>query len=123
MGKRVLVVEDDRNVRDYLAAAIESSLSDVEVLVASNGREAAERVAAAPVELVLTDLNMPEMNGIELVRALRTSHPAVRVVLMSGASADWLADLRREGLDELPLLTKPVSVSHLVGLVSALLGD
>jgi hypothetical protein len=40
---------------------------------------------------------------------------------MSGASADWVADLAREGLDELPLLTKPVSVAQLIGLVTSLL--
>ena len=121
MGKRILVVEDDRNVREYLAAALESAAKDLEVVVASNGREAAEQIDADGIDLVLTDLNMPEMNGVELVRRLRALHPRIPVILMSGASADWLADLASEGLDELPLLTKPVSVSQLLGLVATLL--
>jgi len=123
MAKRVLVVEDDAYVRDYLSAALETSGQGLEVSTAPNGREAAERLAAGGTDLVLTDLNMPEMNGVELVRHLRANHPTVQVVLMSGASADWLPELVREGLDDLPLLTKPVSVSQLLELIGRILGQ
>jgi CheY-like chemotaxis protein len=122
MAKRVLVVEDDAYVRDYLSAALETAGAGFEVVVASNGREAAERLVSGGADLVLTDLNMPEMNGVELVRHLRADHPEVQIVLMSGASADWLPELVREGLDDLPLLTKPVSVAQLLELVDRLLG-
>ena len=121
MAKRVLVVEDDAYVRDYLSAALETAGQGLEVVAVSNGREAAERLADGGTDLVLTDLNMPEMNGVELVRHLRADHPAVQVVLMSGASADWLPELVREGFDDLPLLTKPVSVSQLLELVGRIL--
>ena len=123
MAKRVLVVEDDAYVRDYLSAALETSGQGLEVSTAPNGREAAERLAAGGTDLVLTDINMPEMNGVELVRHLRANHPTVQVVLMSGASADWLPELVREGLDDLPLLTKPVSVSQLLELIGRILGQ
>ena len=123
MAKRVLVVEDDAYVRDYLSAALETSGQGLEVSTAPNGREAAERLAAGGTDLVLTDLNMPEMNGVELVRHLRANHPTVQVVLMSGASADWLPELVRESLDDLPLLTKPVSVSQLLELIGRILGQ
>jgi CheY-like chemotaxis protein len=123
MAKRVLVVEDDAYVRDYLSAALETAGQGLEVVAASNGREAAERLADGGTDLVLTDLNMPEMNGVELVRHLRADHPTVQVVLMSGASADWLPELVREGFDDLPLLTKPVSVSQLLELVGRILGS
>lgn len=122
MGKRVLVVEDDRNVRDYLAAALESAGRELEIVAASNGREASERLSAAEFDLLLTDLNMPEVNGIELVRVVRSSFPNLPIVLMSGASSEWRPDLAREGIDDLPLLTKPVSVSQLVELVTGILG-
>jgi len=123
MAKRVLVVEDDAYVRDYLSAALETAGAGLEVVAASNGREAAVLLASGGADLVLTDLNMPEMNGVELVRHLRADYPAVQVVLMSGASADWLPELVREGLDDLPLLTKPVSVVQLLELVGRLLGQ
>jgi CheY-like chemotaxis protein len=123
MAKRVLVVEDDAYVRDYLSAALETAGSGYQVVPAANGREAAARLADGGADLVLTDLNMPEMNGVELVRHLRADHPTVRIVLMSGASADWLPELVREGLEDLPLLTKPVSVSQLIDLVGRLLGQ
>ena len=117
MAKRVLVVEDDAYVRDYLAAAL-GTLEELHVLTASNGHEAIQRLAEGGADLVLTDLNMPEMNGVELVRHLRAEYSNVQIVLMSGASADWLPELVREGLDDLPLLTKPVSVSQLIELVT-----
>jgi CheY-like chemotaxis protein len=122
MGKRVLVVEDDRHVRDYLAAALESSGHEIEIVAVANGREAAEQLVALQIDLVLTDLNMPEVNGVELVRSMRALHPAIPVVLMSGASADWMPELMQEGFDELPMLTKPVSVSQLIELVTGILG-
>lgn len=123
MAKRVLVVEDDAYVRDYLSAALATAGQDLEVVAASNGREATERLASFGADLVLTDLNMPEMNGVELVRHLRADHPTTQVVLMSGASADWLPELVREGFDDLPLLTKPVSVAQLLELIGRLLGQ
>lgn len=121
MAKRVLVVEDDGYVRDYLSAALELAERGLQVVSAANGREAAERLADGGADLVLTDLNMPEMNGVELVKLVQANYPGVHVVLMSGASADWTPELVREGLDDLPLLTKPVSVSQLLELVNRLL--
>lgn len=122
MAKRVLLVEDDRHVRDYVAAALESSEGELEVVATANGREALVRIGAVEFDLILTDLNMPEMNGVELVRAVRERFPALPIVLMSGASAEWQPELIREGFDDLPLLTKPVSVSQLVELVTGILG-
>lgn len=122
MGKRVLVVEDDTHVRAYIAAALESSGGELEVVATSNGREASEKLALTEIDLLLTDLNMPEMNGVELVRIVRLRFPALPIVLMSGASAEWRPQLEREGFDDLPMLTKPVSVSQLVELVTGILG-
>lgn len=122
MGKRILVVEDDRQVRDFVAAALESARRAFEIVKASNGREASERLVAGKFDLVLTDLNMPVVNGIELVREIRTRYPDLPIVLMSGASAEWRSELEREGFDDLPLLMKPVSVAQLVEVVTGVLG-
>jgi CheY-like chemotaxis protein len=121
MKKSVLVVEDDASVRDYLSAALETVGRSLRVRSAANGREASDLLAREGADLVLTDLNMPEMNGVDLVRHVRVAYPGVLLILMSGASGDWQSQLQREGLDELPLLTKPVSVSQLVELVHSLL--
>ena len=122
MGKRVLVVEDDRHVREYVAEALGSSGRDLEIVAKTNGREAADELASGRFDLLLTDLNMPEVDGVELVRRTRQLYPGIPIVLMSGASADWLPLLAKEGFDDLPLLTKPVSVSQLLDLVTGILG-
>lgn len=110
------------HVRAYIAAALESSDRELEVVASSNGREASEQLDLLGFDLLLTDLNMPEVNGVELVRIVRARYPALPIVLMSGASAEWRPQLEREGFDDLPVLTKPVSVSQLVELVTGILG-
>lgn len=122
MAKRVLVVEDDKHVRDYIVAALESSGRELEIVASANGREAAERLAEAEFDLLLTDLNMPVVNGVELVRSVRSLYPSLPIVLMSGASAEWMPDLVHAGFDDLPLLSKPISVSQLLEVVTGILG-
>ena len=82
-ARRILVVDDEEPTRRNLKAYLEDL--GYEVSVAANGREALDASCLAPVDLVLTDLRMPEMGGIDLVRALRQSCPDTPVVIVSGA--------------------------------------
>jgi CheY-like chemotaxis protein len=120
MRKRILVVEDDASVRDYVAAALEGAGRELDVVGAANGREAVALLGAGPFDLVLTDLDMPVMNGVELVEHLRTHAPSVRIVVMSGSSGSAAAGAEGGALDDLPFLAKPVSVARLVAVVCAL---
>lgn len=120
MAKRVLIVEDDRSVREFVAAALVSSMLGLEVEVAENGARAADLLARHRFDVVITDLNMPEMDGAELADLIRDRYPEIRVVLMSGTSSDWISKLASRRLDALPLLTKPVSVAELVAVVDDL---
>ncbi|NJD05157.1 MAG: sigma-54-dependent Fis family transcriptional regulator [Methylococcaceae bacterium] len=78
---RVLVVDDEPNGRRPL----ELLLQDLgcEVACAEHGRQALERLAQQPADLVITDLNMPQMNGLELLAALRAEHNDVPVVVVT----------------------------------------
>lgn len=73
-GGAILVVEDDESLRQIYRAVLEPSF---QVLEAENGREALAALAAHHVVLVITDIHMPVMNGVELVRAIR-SDPRIR---------------------------------------------
>ncbi len=86
----VLVVDDSVTER-RLAAGLLAKNPDLTVLTASNGHEALVHLAGAPIDLVVTDLMMPEMNGLELVRAIRQQYPQVPVVLMTGQGTEELA--------------------------------
>jgi DNA-binding response OmpR family regulator len=108
---RILVIEDNLDLRDYLRLALESQGYDV--LTARNGQEALGYMNGHPVDVVLTDLFMPEMDGIETIAALRKSFPNVRVVAMSGRpGVDYLAVARELGVNQ--TLRKPFDIEELL---------
>jgi CheY-like chemotaxis protein len=89
----ILVVDDDKDTRDILDKVLSSAGYDVRL--ATNGREALASVGASPPDLIVLDLNMPEMNGFEVLRELRantrwTKIPVVVVTAIAGYSAAQL---------------------------------
>jgi CheY-like chemotaxis protein/anti-sigma regulatory factor (Ser/Thr protein kinase) len=86
----VLVV-DDSAVDRHLAGAIVHKLEGWQAVFAANGREALEVLERQPPDVVLTDLLMPEMDGLELVQAVRTGHPLVPVILMTAHGSEDIA--------------------------------
>jgi PAS domain S-box-containing protein len=120
-GSTVLVVDDEPHVLSVAARSLERS--GFHVLRASDGRSALELVDGhGPPDLVLTDLMMPGMGGVELARRLKQGWPALPVLYMSGYSAE---DLRREGVTgvERELLHKPFTPDSLVARVTATLSQ
>jgi DNA-binding NarL/FixJ family response regulator len=95
---RVIICDDQTVVREGLAAIL-STDADIEVVgLAGNGQEALTLVAETQPDLVLMDLKMPVMNGVQATQRLRTSHPSVRVlVLTTYAEDDWVFDAVRAG--------------------------
>ncbi len=108
---RVLVIEDNPDLRDYLRLALESQ--DYTVLTAQNGREALRFLDGHGVDAVVTDLFMPEMDGIETITALRKRFPGIRVVAMSGRpGVDYLTVARELGVAR--TLRKPFEIDELL---------
>ncbi len=97
MSLRVLVVDDSAIVRRQVHNALEGA--GFEVIEAADGREALERLASAPVDLVMCDVNMPRMNGLELLESIRTSgsSSAPIVMLTTEAEPDMVARARSLG--------------------------
>jgi EAL domain-containing protein (putative c-di-GMP-specific phosphodiesterase class I) len=79
---RILVVDDDGDVRKAVGLALSSTGYDT--CSASSGRDAAELVRGVPFDAVITDIRMPDMNGIDLLRALRSHDDDLPVILMTG---------------------------------------
>jgi DNA-binding response OmpR family regulator len=108
---RVLVIEDNEELRDFLRLALE--MQSYEVLTAAHGQEALAYLNGHRVDAVVTDLFMPEMDGIETLAALRKQFPAVRVVAMSGRpGVDYLGVARELGVKH--TLRKPFEISELI---------
>ena len=83
---RVLVVDDDPGVRYTLREILSSE--GLEVEEAADGAEAIERFEARPAPLVVTDLRMPRMDGMELLRRLAGRSPAPRVVVITAHGSE-----------------------------------
>jgi CheY-like chemotaxis protein len=93
----VLVVDDSMTDR-RLAGGLLARLSGAEVRYATDGRDALEQIELHLPDLVVTDLNMPELNGLELVRVIRQQYPLVPVILMTAQGSEQIAvDALRTG--------------------------
>jgi len=90
-GASVLVVDDEAAVRRFAARVLQRE--GYQVFEATDGAEALEVVRANSLAIVVSDIVMPRLNGVELVQALAVSHPDLPVVLMSGYATAALAEL------------------------------
>ncbi len=116
---RILITDDEPSIR-LLAGAILKA-SGHTVLEASSAREALRINEESPVDLVVTDLVMKEMDGTELLRRLRISHPQTRVIAVSGDrhSTIYLNMAKLLGADR--ILAKPFPPEALATLVEQVL--
>jgi two-component system KDP operon response regulator KdpE len=113
--KRILVVDDEKQITRMLRASLQSS--GYQVSVAANGLEAYERFEADRPDLIITDLAMPEMNGIELTRAVRQVSLTPIIVLSVRDTDAMKVQALDEGADD--YLTKPFSMVELLARVRA----
>ena len=115
--RSVLVVDDEESIRKLLCHVL--TPAGYIVLEAKDGKEAIRLVNSHSVDVVITDLAMPEQEGIETVRALRRSHPNLKVIAMSGAFGDQLKIVRMLGAHA--AIRKPFHPAGLCQLVEQIL--
>lgn len=113
----ILVADDDAAVL-YLVSTLMQNQGHV-VLSASDGHQALELSREYPgtIDLVITDMEMPRLNGSDLCSHLLEERPGIKVLVMSGADVDGL----RRGAAPLPVLPKPFDGATLIEKVQALL--
>lgn len=110
-------------MRRFLADALLLSVADLVVLEATDGTQALEALRQHPADLVVTDLDMPGMNGFELIRRLRSTPPTPPIVVISGAGNGWITETAGGVLGGLPFLRKPLDLDRLLSVVREQLGD
>lgn len=117
----ILIAEDDATERGLLARGLAGD--GHAVTEAENGLVALQKLTAAPgaFAALVTDVDMPELDGIELARRALAANPALKVLLMSGyaGAVDKAADIVAKGARA---LTKPVALDKVRAEVRALLG-
>ncbi len=118
MNASILVAEDDELIRSTIRRSLEQRGYDV--CEAANGAEAIRALRAEPFDLVITDILMPEKDGLETIRHLRKELPAVKIIAISGNENQLFLD-SASGLGATRSLAKPFRPSELLELVAELL--
>ena len=116
--KRILLAEDDNDMRQFLTRALKTA--GYEVVSFDNGKSAYERLREEPFSLLLSDIVMPEMDGIELARRATELDPDLKVMFITGFAAVALnADSKAP--KDAKVLSKPFHLRDLVDEVNKLL--
>jgi CheY-like chemotaxis protein len=115
MAASILVVDDDESIRDLLRLHL--SAAGYEVHVAADAISAGYMVLRSPPDLIITDINMPHMDGFEFIAALKSdkSLPRIPVIFLTTVED---GDLRGKELGAVGYVTKPVRSDRLLSLVA-----
>jgi PAS domain S-box-containing protein len=116
--RRILVADDEPAIRHLLKEILERS--DFEVVEAADGKAALREIRSQPIDLVLTDLVMPEKEGLETIPIIRREFPAIKIIAMSGAfGGEFLNPAKLLGAHA--TLLKPISPSTVLEAVKKVL--
>jgi DNA-binding NtrC family response regulator len=117
---RILIVDDQDSIREALAEAL--TFSGHSVIKAANGTEALALFPESQVELVISDLRMPGMNGIELLKILKNIHPDTLFVLMTAyGSVDNAVTAIKQGAED--YIMKPFDMIEMERRISRILSE
>jgi len=109
---KILVVDDEAPIREMLQKGL-SQMGGFSVEVAQNGLEAVEKIEKDVFDLVLTDLKMPEMDGIELLKVVKGTRPEIMVILMTAyGSIETAVEAMKLGAND--YITKPIDFNELL---------
>jgi CheY-like chemotaxis protein len=115
---RVLLVEDDEDNRELMTEVLQSA--GYEVVTAASGAEGLNKLSGQPVNVVVTDVGMPGMGGLEVARASKRIAPDVPVVVVTGyAEREDITNARGREVDA--VLVKPVDPDLLTASVAELM--
>jgi DNA-binding response OmpR family regulator len=114
---RILVVEDDRTVGQYVARGLSEARYTVEL--AADGPSGLEKASGGPFDLIVLDLRLPGMNGLDVLRTLRDRGVATPVLVLTAQdSVEHKVDALRIGADD--YVTKPFAMAELLARVEAI---
>jgi excisionase family DNA binding protein len=117
---RVLVVDDEASIRDLLAKTL--ALAEYDVDLAPDGRAALERLRIIPYDLLITDLKMPGVDGLTVIREARRLKTDLPVIIITGFSNEASA-IEAVNLGVSGYLTKPFRVPRVLAAAAKALGE
>lgn len=121
MGKRILIVDDSASMRQMVSFTLKGA--GYEVTEAVDGKDALGKLAGLPFQMIVTDLNMPVMDGIELIRAVRTgaAYKFIPIIMLTTESQE---SRKQEGktAGATGWIVKPFKPEQLVAVVKKVIG-
>jgi YesN/AraC family two-component response regulator len=118
--KRILVVEDNRLERKLLLHILREYLTDdVQIDEAAEGHSALKYIERKPYDLVITDLIMPRVEGMELIRKIKSQSAACNILAISGGNPYYLYLAKKLGIQG--IFTKPLDKDRFLQQVSSIL--
>jgi excisionase family DNA binding protein len=117
---RVLIVDDEATIRDLLSKTL--ALAEYDVDLASDGRTALERLRIIPYDLLITDLKMPGVDGLSVIREARRLKADIPVIIITGFSTEASA-IEAVNLGVSGYLTKPFRVPRVLAAAAKALGE
>jgi len=117
---RILVVDDEESVRDLLAKTL--TMADYDVDTAGDGPSALDRLRAVEYDLLITDLKMPGMDGLSVIREARRQAPDLPVIVITGYSTEASA-IEAINLGVAGYLTKPFRLPRILAAAARALGE
>jgi two-component system, chemotaxis family, protein-glutamate methylesterase/glutaminase len=118
--RRVLVVDDEPVIAELICSCLATCPEPLDVVRAENGRAALEAVERDRPDLVMLDINMPVMDGLETLKRLRVRHPKLPVLMITGSDGASVAAALKAGA--FGYLPKPMDLRYIRHLVSLALG-
>jgi CheY-like chemotaxis protein len=119
--KKVLIVDDEETLTWSMAKSLSKDKDKYEVLIANNGREALNLLKKNKIDLVISDIRMPDINGLDLLVKIKVEHPQTKVIIMTAyGSADVQKEANRRG--SLFYIEKPFEISDIRKTILDLIG-
>jgi len=118
MVKKILVVDDDVDIINYLHKELVKRLPDLEVITTNSGLTALSNILTGLIDLLITDIAMPDIDGYELFLRAREINDNLPVIMMTGFGYDpnhVVVNARKSGLDE--VIFKPFEIDFLVNMI------
>ena len=121
MGKRIMTVDDSASIRQVVSFTL--SAAGYEVVEAVDGKDALAKLGSSPVHMIITDLNMPNLDGIGLIRGAR-ANPATRFIPIILLTTESQAEKKQEGkaAGATGWIVKPFQPAQLLAVVKKVLG-
>lgn len=119
--KKILIVDDEETLTWSMAKSLSKDMDKYQVLVANSGREALEILRTTKIDLVISDIRMPDINGLDLLVRIRKEHPKTKVIIMTAyGSSDVQKEASRRG--SLFYIEKPFEISDIRKVIIDFLG-